>query len=226
MRGYFRLLRALWRIRREHAAWFNASDRSHGVPQPWPKGFGPSKSPVYSHNQMKIERPTEELFRKLTFAEQWPEWYENSTDVEVRRSPTGRFARGTRRLERLRDRVLTRGGSPEPSAPEPITRTPAMFAEPSPRQLGPGVEFRWTTFGIRVRSKITEFEPEQQIAWTARAFGVRVFHRWFFTTEGAGTLIVTEECEKGPLPWLIRRWMNPALHAGHRLWLESLKQAA
>jgi hypothetical protein len=225
MRGYFRLLRALLQIRSKHAAWFNASDRSHGEPESWPRGFGPRKSAVYAHNRLKIEQPAEELFAKLGLAEQWPDWYGNSADVEIRRARTGRFARNARRLRRVGERV----GGPAASREEPETdqtvRTPAMFAERPARQLGPGVEFRWTTFGIRVRSRVTQFEPNERIAWNARALGLRVFHRWYFKADGSGTLVITEECERGPLPWLIRRWMNPALHAGHRLWLESLKQA-
>ena len=222
MRGYFRLLRALWRMRRRHPQWFNASDRSHGEREPWPSGFGPDSSHVYAHNRVRIDRPARELFRKLAAAEQWPEWYENSTDVDVRRPRSGRFARALA-LERLRARV-GRGGESSPSPePEPGTRTPSMFADPPSRRLGPNVEFRWTTFGIRVRSRVEEFEPDRRIAWTARALGLRVYHRWYFTPDGAGTIVVTEECEKGLLPRVIRRWMNPALHAGHRLWLESLK---
>jgi hypothetical protein len=223
MLQYFRVLRALWHIRRKHRAWFNRSDRSHAEPEPWPEGFDPRKTPVYSRNQIKIARPPEELFLKLALAEQWPDWYENAANVEVHRPPTGQFARDARTESPVREPVPARGGASEEPEREPTVPTPAIPGEGGPPQLGFGVEFTWTTFGIRVRSTVTEFEHDRRIGWTARALGVRIFHRWFFTPEGGGTLIVTEECEKGPLPWLIRWWMNRALHAGHRLWLESLR---
>jgi hypothetical protein len=35
--------------------------------------------------------------------------------------------------------------------------------------LGEGTTFRWKTFGVKLRTRVTEFEPVQRIAWLAEA---------------------------------------------------------
>jgi hypothetical protein len=226
MLEYLRLLRDVWRTRRNHRQWWKPSDRSHAEPQPWPERFGPGKSPVYAHNRIKIARPREQVFRRLILAEQWPDWYDNAIDVVIHRPPARRFTsrvsaevREGRALERVGGGVA----APEPE-PEQLTPPDAIPGAGPPSELDVDAEFSWTTFGIRVRSRVTEFVPDERIGWTARGLGVRVFHRWFFRPDGQGTLVVTEECERGPLPWLTRSFMNKALHAGHQLWLESLRE--
>jgi hypothetical protein len=223
MLEYLRMLRDVWRTRRRQRQWWKASDRSHAEPEPWPEGFGPRKSPVYARNRIKVRRPPEHLFRRLILAEQWPDWYDNAIDVEIHRPPSGRFTPGAVREPRVLQPVGG-GGEVTTVEPEPVTPPTRIPGEGAPPELGLDVEFSWTTFGIRVRSKVTEFVPDERIGWTARGLGVRVFHRWFFRPDGGGTLVVTEECERGPLPWLTRRFMNRALHAGHQLWLESLRE--
>jgi hypothetical protein len=225
MRGPFKLLRTLRRIRRKYPSWFNPSDREHAEPDPWPEGFGAKTSPVYSRNQITIHRPPDQVFLKLMLAEQWPRWYENSDDVRIHPPPGGRFVREDREGVPARERVLVRGEGErevrERSAP--VDSGSAIPGTGTP-QLGPGVKFTWTTFGIRVDSEVTEYRQDRLIAWTARAFGVDVYHRWFFRPTGSGTLVVTEECENGLIPSLLRRPLNRGLHAGHRLWLESLEK--
>lgn len=41
-----------------------------------------------------------------------------------------------------------------------------------------------------------------------------------------GTHVVTEETERGPLPWLLRWYLRGALHGAHQKWLESLARVA
>src|SRR5439155_18854944 len=41
-----------------------------------------------------------------------------------------------------------------------------------------------------------------------------------------GTLVLTEETERGPLPWWLRWYLRGALHRAHQEWLESLEKVA
>ena len=219
MRQYLGLLRALWRTRRKHRQWWKPSKPSHAEPEPWPEGFDPHENPVYARNRMRTTLPPEQLFRKLIRAEQWPAWYPNAIHVQIHRPPSRRITSG--------DRVE----APQPRGPEPVGAggeapaagpgtVPRPAIDPSPGEGAPPElelhsEFSWTTFGIRVRSRVDRFVPDREIAWTAEAPGVSVYHRWFFIPCGeGGTLVVTEECEKGFLVGLIRRWMIRWI--GHR----------
>jgi len=228
MREYLKLLRDLWRTRRQYPHWWKPSDRTHAERHPWPEGFGPDRNPVYARNAIRIPRTPDQVFQKLVLAEQWPDWYDNAIDVEIHPPPAQRFGGDRPEVER-EARVPARvgaGGDAPPAEPHTVrapTAPPVIPGTGAPPQLAPGVEFSWTTFGLRVRSKVVEFDPGERIAWTAEAPGVRVYHRWFFRPAGAGTLVITEECEKGPVVWIVRRFMNRALHAGHQLWLESLR---
>ena len=227
MSQYFRMLKTIWNLRRTHRRWWKPSDRSHARRDPWPPGFGADKNPVYARNLIKIPRARDRVFQTLMLAEQWPDWYENALDVEIHRSPSGRFARDPAGLREARvpEHVGATGEAPdtEPAGVRVPTAPAIIPGTGGPPQLDADVAFSWTTFGLRVHSEVMEFEPGAKIAWTATAPGVRVYHRWFFKHDGAGTLIITEECEKGPLAWVMRWFMNRALHAGHQLWLDSLR---
>jgi hypothetical protein len=181
------------------------------------------------------------VFRKLILAEQWPPWYPNSIDVVIHRLRTGGTITGTRQEAPVLERV---GGAADAPTFErdgvhyPAARVSTIPGEGAPPELALNAEFSWTTFGIRVRSRVTEFVPDDRIAWTAHALGVEVYHRWFLRPDGrwsfgpdnrwmfrpnGGTVVVTEECEKGLLPSLTRWLMNKGLHAGHQLWVERLR---
>jgi hypothetical protein len=229
MREYLKMLLDLWRTRRLHPQWWKPSDRRHAERHPWPPGFGPDRNPVFARNAIRIPRPPGEVFQKLLLAEQWPDWYDNAIDVEIHPPPSLRFSRDGSAVESPVPARVGAGGEPELRGTRGV-RAPARAAvipgAGAPPQLGPDVEFSWTTFGLRVRSRVTEFEPGEKIAWTAKAAGVDVYHRWYFKPYGGGTMVITEECEKGPVVSILRWAMNRALHAGHQLWLESLRGPA
>lgn len=47
----------------------------------WPEGFEPAKADLFSHNQLLIEAPCEQVWRHIVKATKWPEWYPNAKDV-------------------------------------------------------------------------------------------------------------------------------------------------
>lgn len=87
--------------------------------------------------------------------------------------------------------------------------------------------FRWNTFGVRISSKVLEFEAERLIAWNAHGMGVEAYHVWMLTPLADGsTHVVTEETQTGWLAALGKRFMPEHLARRHRVWLERLSARA
>ena len=93
-------------------------------------------------------------------------------------------------------------------------------------ELSAGAEFRWSTFGVRLVSRVEEFVPKSRIAWTARGIGVLAYHAWLIEPRSSGATILTEETQYGGLARLGHLLMPNRMHAGHDLWLERLDRAA
>jgi hypothetical protein len=62
--------------------------------------------------------------------------------------------------------------------------------------------------------------------WRGGAAGVDAYHGWLLEPAGNGTRVVTDETEKGPLPWVLRWYLRGALHRAHQEWLECLARAS
>ena len=87
--------------------------------------------------------------------------------------------------------------------------------------------FRWKTFGMRITSKVLEFEPERRLAWDAHGIGIDAYHAWLLTPlEGGGTFLVTEEVQHGWLAGLGKLLMPGRLERQHQIWLEELSRRA
>ncbi len=87
--------------------------------------------------------------------------------------------------------------------------------------------FRWKTFGMRITSKVLEFEPERRLAWDAHGVGVDAYHGWILTPVGeCATHVVTEETQNGWLARLGATVMPNRLKRRHQLWLAGLSARA
>lgn len=94
-------------------------------------------------------------------------------------------------------------------------------------QLGAGTTFRWKTFGVNLRTEVTEFEPVQRIAWHAKGVGVDAYHAWLLTpTADGGCHILTQETQHGWLVRLGKLLMPNRMHRQHQRWLEGLAATA
>lgn len=98
-------------------------------------------------------------------------------------------------------------------------------AGPWPR-LGLGSRFSWTTFGARVTTEITEFEPYERLAWTGAGLGATAHHAWLLDASGPEWQLVTEETQRGFLPRLLRPMMRPAMLRQHQCWIDQLARLA
>jgi hypothetical protein len=98
-----------------------------------------------------------------------------------------------------------------------------------PVKLTRGQSYCWVTFGTEQHMKVVEREDngdETVLAWEGGSIGVTVYHRWIMRRTATGTRVTTEECERGLLPkiGIYERRMNPALRAGHEVWLIGMRE--
>jgi len=92
--------------------------------------------------------------------------------------------------------------------------------------LAKGTKVAWNMLGARIRVQIEACEPGRVLEWRGGAAGVDAYHGWLLEPAGNGTRVVTDETEKGPLPWVLRWYLRGALHRAHQEWLECLARAS
>ncbi|NOX94442.1 MAG: SRPBCC domain-containing protein, partial [Alphaproteobacteria bacterium] len=90
-------------------------------------------------------------------------------------------------------------------------------------RLFPGAKFRWKTFGVTIDTEVQEFVPNSRIAWSAKAFGLEVYHAWLITPQGEGCVVLTEETQNGFLARLGHTLRPGQMHKFHQIWLENLR---
>ncbi|WP_214404647.1 patatin-like phospholipase family protein [Pseudonocardia lacus] len=92
-------------------------------------------------------------------------------------------------------------------------------------RLGPGAVFRWVTFGQPITCTVTAFdEAAGRLGWSWRGLGARGHHLWSLSPSGGGTRVITQETQRGPLPWLAAPLLRRVMHAGHDLWLRGMER--
>ena len=92
--------------------------------------------------------------------------------------------------------------------------------------LAPGTRVTWRMLNATIRVQVVVCEPPHLLDWAGGANGVHAYHAWRLDADGTGTRLVTEETERGPLPWLLRWYLRGALHRAHQQWIESLARVA
>ncbi|MDA4117619.1 MAG: SRPBCC family protein [Thaumarchaeota archaeon] len=89
-----------------------------------------------------------------------------------------------------------------------------------------GSRFRWTTFGVRLDSKVEEFLPGERLAWSARARGIEAYHAWLIEKRASGCYVRTEETQNGFLARM-NSFLRPRnMSRQHQSWLEGLLRKA
>ena len=96
---------------------------------------------------------------------------------------------------------------------------------PAPK-LDLGSRVVWHMLGAMIRVTVKVCEPPRALDWEGGANGVHAYHAWLLEPASGGTRVLTQETERGPLPWLLRWYLRGALHGAHRDWLESLGRVA
>ncbi len=93
-------------------------------------------------------------------------------------------------------------------------------------ELRLGTMFTWRTFGVRLKSTVQEFVPNERLAWDARGMGVDAYHAWLLLPRPSGTHVVTEETQYGTMARLQKLFMPGRMRRAHDLWLEKLSAKA
>ncbi|MDB5676070.1 MAG: hypothetical protein JWM65_3052 [Sphingomonas bacterium] len=89
-------------------------------------------------------------------------------------------------------------------------------------ELFDGARFTWKTFGVALKSRVLEFEPETRIAWLATSPGVKAYHAWLITPTTTGCNILTEETQYGLVARTGRLLFPRRMEEWHQKWLEAL----
>ena len=101
------------------------------------------------------------------------------------------------------------------------------FISTSGPDLRERTRFRWNTFGVRITSKVLEFEPCARIAWEAQGIGLDAYHAWVLTPLPDGTThVVTQETQHGWVARLGKALLPHRMERKHEAWLEALKGKA
>ena len=86
-----------------------------------------------------------------------------------------------------------------------------------------GTAFSWTTFHMPVHSTVRRYEPPLHLEWAATAPGIRAYHAWLIVPQGDRCHVITEENQIGPVPFLLRGYLNGMMERGHQIWLAGLR---
>ncbi len=100
------------------------------------------------------------------------------------------------------------------------------FESGSGPDLGPGSDFSWVTFGVRVRTRVEEFEAPTRLGWRGTGLGASGYHAWLLEPTASGCHVVTEEVQRGLVPSLGRGLIRLGLLHYHQGWLEGLARVA
>jgi len=94
--------------------------------------------------------------------------------------------------------------------------------------LRDGTEFRWTTFGLAIESKVHEYVLNQRLGWYGYVPGAKpsFYHSWYLEPEGTMCHVVTDEAGIGRDAAGLRKSDETLMHRGHDLWLATLKWVA
>jgi uncharacterized protein YndB with AHSA1/START domain len=88
--------------------------------------------------------------------------------------------------------------------------------------------FRWKAHPVELRSTVVVSNRPHSFAITADAVGLHAERTFTLrqTPDGSGTVVVSDETQVGPLPWLGRAFLAPRLHAANQVMFDDLARAA
>jgi uncharacterized protein YndB with AHSA1/START domain len=88
--------------------------------------------------------------------------------------------------------------------------------------------FRWKAHPVELLSTVVMSNRPHSFAITADGMGVHAERAFTLrpTADGSGTVIVSDETQVGPLPWLGRAFLGPRLRAVNQAMFDDLAAAA
>ena len=88
--------------------------------------------------------------------------------------------------------------------------------------LEAGSEFDWTTFGVRVKTRVDKFIPYEALSWRGSGLGAEGYHIWIIEPLKYSYKVITEEVQRGFVPYVGRYPIKKLLLKYHQIWLEGL----
>ena len=83
------------------------------------------------------------------------------------------------------------------------------------------------TLPIKVKPRITNCVPGEEVVWEGKRLGIHAIHTWTFREVNGSVALTSSETFSGPLIWLARLILVPQrLHTLTRQLLASIKQEA
>ncbi|MGL5864010.1 MAG: SRPBCC domain-containing protein [Phycicoccus sp.] len=90
-----------------------------------------------------------------------------------------------------------------------------------------GTRFSWVTFGAPVTTEVTDLERPSRLGWTGTGLGARGHHLWVLErTDDGGTVIRTEETQRGTAVRLLGPVLVPTMRRQHQRWVDGLSRVA
>ena len=88
-----------------------------------------------------------------------------------------------------------------------------------------GTEFKWTTGGAKITSRLALVKPDEELAWTGTALRTTAIHVWQLrAAPSGGTLVNTKESMHGFMLKLFYSCKD--LEKTQKAWLDALKREA
>jgi len=93
--------------------------------------------------------------------------------------------------------------------------------------LSANSKFRFKTLRFYFEPDIGTFEPSRVLVWSAKGpAGSSGAHAWHIEPTPAGCRVITEEAQKGLLPFFVQSYTRRVLLKSHHEWLRALKELA
>ena len=102
--------------------------------------------------------------------------------------------------------------------------TEVKFLSHAGPDLKNGTVFTVKTSGLRIKTVVKDFVPFQRLAWRGGALGTQGYHAWLIERTAEGCKVITEEAQKGLIPFIFRVFLKRTIHRRHRVWLTRLEE--
>lgn len=97
------------------------------------------------------------------------------------------------------------------------------FEDSTQQILAPGIKVFWNSMGQSLNNTVTEFVPNERLAWTFEEAKIQGHHAWLILTTETGCKVITDESQTGRLAKLQKIFIPRKLMKQHDQWLRMLK---
>jgi uncharacterized protein YndB with AHSA1/START domain len=100
------------------------------------------------------------------------------------------------------------------------------FEDSAQQNLAKDSKVFWNSMGQRLNNTVTEFVPNERLAWTFKEDKIQGHHAWIIIPTETGCKVITDESQTGKLAKLQKIFLPRKLMKQHDKWLRLLKQEA